>query len=588
MPKSKSKKNPYGLTETDKKILISKPKRLQYLYKIKNRENKTTTFKPNKAQIHYHKNKHTFNIILKSRRLGFTTYGCIDMLDDVIFALPHPKLSKGHIDALLIAHTKDDMYKLFDEKIAFAWEHFPPNLKKILDVDTERSNMLKFGFGKSLDAPEGSDAQDYSSISVALSGRSGGYAKIHISEFGKICAKYPEKAREILSGAIPAVPLGGEVTIESTAEGDTSYFHDMFWEAWNRDPNQKLGPTDYKAHFYNWTWDTEEIDRYKNLYTPLPIEKLPQYFRDYQKKHSLTDIQINYLHTKWLAIGKDYTLLKREYPFTPEEAFESNSQRVFNPEKLDYQLALLKKAQNSTPPLTPINKGAWTLIKEPHPTHRYVIGADPSEGVGGDHAAATILDISTPKPEVVAIFMDKYTSPDQFAYELKNQGLYYNTAFVGVERNNHGHATLLRLRDIYPEAQIYKEVRQTHSTDKDTDKYGWATNIATKSQMVYGFENLLNDDAIILNNQHLIDEVRTYPRDNISQIRKKSEQTRHWDLATSMFIACQMIPYGARHANVKTYIAQQPTKGYNSNNPQLQGVSRQASYITNPNRFNGI
>src|SRR5574343_364339 len=54
-----------------------------------------------------------------------------------------------------------------------------------------------------------------SSIRVATSMRSGTLHRLHISEFGKICAKYPDKAKEVMTGSIPSVPTNGILIIES-------------------------------------------------------------------------------------------------------------------------------------------------------------------------------------------------------------------------------------------------------------------------------------------------------------------------------------------------------------------------------------
>ncbi|EIR76717.1 terminase large subunit [Yersinia pestis PY-34] len=59
------------------------------------------------------------------------------------------------------------------------------------------------------------------SVTVSTSFRGGTLYSLHVSEFGKICAKYPDKAKEIVTGAFEAVPLGGKITLESTAEGET-------------------------------------------------------------------------------------------------------------------------------------------------------------------------------------------------------------------------------------------------------------------------------------------------------------------------------------------------------------------------------
>lgn len=54
---------------------------------------------------------------------------------------------------------------------------------------------------------------------------------LHISEYGKICNKYPDKAREIQTGALNTVAPESEVFIESTAEGNSGYFYDMSMRA---------------------------------------------------------------------------------------------------------------------------------------------------------------------------------------------------------------------------------------------------------------------------------------------------------------------------------------------------------------------
>ena len=51
--------------------------------------------------------------------------------------------------------------------------------------------------------------------------RSGTAQLLHISEFGKVCAKFPEKAREIITGAMEAIHTENSSSIlfiESTAE----------------------------------------------------------------------------------------------------------------------------------------------------------------------------------------------------------------------------------------------------------------------------------------------------------------------------------------------------------------------------------
>ena len=279
------------------KRLLDKEWRLSHLYVIRDKQGRTKKYNRNRAQKDFFSKKHTRNIILKSRQLGFTTEEAIDGQDDTLFT--------RNFNTLLIAHDLDSGKRIFGEKIEFAWKNIPEELRKLWKVDTNTAQTLKFEFGDGT----------FSMIAVDTSGRSGTYQRVHITEFATLCKKYPDKAREIIEGTIPAVPTHGRVDIESTAQGAEGKFHDMFWEAWNR--GEPTRPIEYKAHFYNWTWDDEELNQ-------LVAEEVPSEFKEYQIIHRLTDVQITYYFHKWLSLNKDWNALRREYPTTPEEAFEAS------------------------------------------------------------------------------------------------------------------------------------------------------------------------------------------------------------------------------------------------------------------------
>lgn len=541
-----------GLTEDQKKMLASKTQRMQNFYQIKDRRFQISRYRRNSAQLDYSKNRNNFDIILKSRRIGFTTEVSLSMLDDTLFGIPfkYPNgdIRRSQIDSLIIAHTKEDAAKIFDDKISVAWEHFP--LKFLYGVDTDKATMLKFGWGKD----EATQSEKFSSISVSNSGRSGGYYEVLISEFGKICAMFPEKAKEIIRGTIPAVPNGGKLVIESTAEGKTGAFHDIFWDAWNwqlSHPDGKHHNRQYKAHFYNWRWDKEEISQEKIL---IPASAMPLYFVEYQKEHNLTDQELTYLYKKWEGLAKDFEALRQEYPTTPKEAFESSTNLFFDTQSIAYQEQFKRDFKM---------QGAWKIFEERKPNHIYGIGADPSEGLGQDNAAAVIWDFSYPRPKIVATFMNDRTDPDMFAYELKAAGLNYNTALICVERNNHGHTTLLTLRKIYPENQIYCEVKLGRMEERETDKFGWPQNVSTKSKMCHDFKTALTEMAVEIPDEVLLNQFSTYEKTDVGKIKKEKDQKYHWDLPIAAMLGYQMKDYVHMTTKVVTYIAQNSPTVYN-------------------------
>jgi len=494
---------------------------MTHLYKIVNKQSNLIVFKPNKAQQHFLENKHTRNIILKSRRLGFTTFSTVDMLDNTLF--------NQNYNSLFISYDDPSAKKVFDEIAMLAWGHFP--LKNMYQVDLSNANMLKLNFGN----------DTYSAIEIKSSGRGGRYNQIHVSEFGKICAKYPHKATELLSGTLPALTPTGSLTIESTAEGEGGHFYDMFWDAYNRDSDAPLKPHEFKAHFYNWQWDVEEIATIKQ-----PDDQIPKEFLDYQKRHNekakmqphlyqpITDNELTWWFYKFVQLGRKWSLLLQEFPTTPEEAFVASGSKLFDAIKLEYQKQFEK---------TPEMIGDWAIYDEPRPNHFYVLGADPSEGVGGDHSAIAILDLTlsslAKKPRVVATYKNNLIPPDLFAYEIAKQAKVYNYALAMVERNNTGHATLTQLKQIYPVDYIYKEENETREDTMQTERLGWHTNMVTKPRMFYELSTAFNEELIEVPSKALVYEARVYDRNELSSTKHDPEATNHFDLLTALAIAFQ-------------------------------------------------
>lgn len=85
------------------------------------------------------------------------------------------------------------------------------------------------------------------------------------------------------------------------------------------------------------------------------------------------------------------------------------------------------------------------VYRVPRLDMRVVCGADPAEGnPNSDDSAATFMDVAT--GEEVAAFAGKH-EPDVFASYIALVCRWYNLAAVMCERNNHGHAVLLWLRE---------------------------------------------------------------------------------------------------------------------------------------------
>ena len=508
--------------------LASKAWRMSHLYNITDKQGNFITFRPNKAQVHFLKNKGFYNIICKSRQLGFTTLAVIDMLDNILF--------RTNFHALLISFDDDSAKDLFQKKVQFAWEHLPEAIKQKYIVDSSRSNLLRLDHGN----------KNFSDFKIDNTGRSGTYNHVHISEMAKIAAKFPEKVDDIIRGTFPSVhPPFGQITIESTSEGPQGEFYEMFMEAYQLPANHVYHPKEFKAFFYNWQWDTMAINDLSPDLTLNP--EVPKEFLDIQKKHNelalsnknpnlmeLTDQQLNYYYYLWLSLKKSWKKLFLEYPLTPEDAFKATSKNIFDLENITN---LKQKAKD----INPREHRGWLFYQEIDPSHHYVIGADPAEGTGGDSTAAVVIDFTARIPSVIATFQDRNTNPDIFAHELRVMGEMCNYALIMVERNNHGHATLSTLKGIYPIDYIYKEVKTTREDDEETFTLGWHTNLATKPRMFYDLATAVNSNLIDIPSYQILKELGEIDRAEMGKIRIKGddETSRHFDLSSSLAIAYQ-------------------------------------------------
>jgi len=260
-------------------------------------------FKPNWAQEIVLDNLWFFSIILKARQLGVTTLFCIVYLDQVLF--------KKNKTAGIIAHTDVDTKRLF-EKIKFAWENLPTMLKESIGLPISDSvGEMRF--------PNGSK------IFVARSTRGSTLQYLHISEFAKICAKYPEKAREIVTGAINSVEKGNFVTIESTAEGKQGYFADYCLEAQKAEAEgASLTEFDFKYFFFPW-WKNPS---YRLSANKVINKEYVAYFDLLHKKHG---IKLDLDQKNWYIAkkAKNNEDMYREYPSIWEEAFQSQIQGAY-------------------------------------------------------------------------------------------------------------------------------------------------------------------------------------------------------------------------------------------------------------------
>lgn len=277
-------------------------------YDIKDKSGRKVPFRMNEDQAEFMASRWFLDVVLKSRQKGFTTVIQLDMLDDCLFV---PNTSAG-----VIAHKLDDAKAFFRDKIKFAYDNLPAPFRKIRSADQDSADSLRFNNG--------------SSIRVGTSLRSGTLQILHVSEFGKLCAKYPDRAEEVKTGAFNTVHVGMRITVESTAEGRAGEFKDMCDKAQKlAQQGSELTALDFKFHFSGW-WSDKTCVLDADVVETADMAK---YFASLEAHPLLCErgVKLSREQRAWY-IKKDEQQgdkMKQEFPSTPEEAFEASVEGAY-------------------------------------------------------------------------------------------------------------------------------------------------------------------------------------------------------------------------------------------------------------------
>ena len=212
---------------------------------------------------------------------------------------------------VIIAQTNKIAEQLLENRVLFAYERMPDLVKHLVPLEKANTEELTF--------------KNNSSIRIAVSARGDAVDFLHVSEYGKLVAQYPVKAKEVREGAIQAVTPQGFCHIESTAEGPSGDFYTKCQNAMVlKTSGKKLTTLDYRFIFSGWTDDPVTIH-------PDP-ESVPMSDTDltmFAKMEEELGEPIPLERRAWYVAKRDAEFasdphgMLKEYPTTPEEAFRS-------------------------------------------------------------------------------------------------------------------------------------------------------------------------------------------------------------------------------------------------------------------------
>ena len=287
--------------------ILSQTWRLNNLYRIIDRDANSIPFRLNSVQKDVLENIHNRNLILKARQLGMSTFAVLYLLDTTLFS---ENLSSG-----IVSYSLEHAQHIFKKIIGHALDTLPSEIKGLTGIVQRSAREISFNNG--------------SSLRVDTTLRGGSYPLVLISEFGKTCARNPQKAEEVITGTLQAVPRDGKIIIESTGEGNEGFFAEMVMEA-HRRGNESISALEYHLFFYPWMDEPSYILDENVKYDV----NLTDYFNRIEKE---TNRKINQLQRNWYAVQEKILgdKLKQEFPSTISEAFLSTSDAFYFAEAIN-------------------------------------------------------------------------------------------------------------------------------------------------------------------------------------------------------------------------------------------------------------
>lgn len=448
-------------------------------------------------------------IILKARQQGISTY-CGGRVFWKSYYSPYSR-------SVILAHdsaTSDALFSMSKNLIR--------NMSGILKPEELRSNakeiILKSPAFKDKDAT--ASYRLYTAGSPEA-GRGTTPTILHASEVA-----FWQHDEKILAGLFQGISqaAGTEVILESTANGATGEFYRLWKGA-------VAGENEYLPIFLPW-FLTSEYRR--------PAPEGMELTEEEEKLQANYDLDLDQLYWRRLKIAEGGELkFKQEYPAHADEAFLVSGSNVFDVDKL-----------NQLIPEQPVKVSSWDANSKMFEEARegklqqwdypdwdkpYIIAADVSLGVGQDYSTAVVMD---QEYRVLALYRDNKIDPSTFGELLFYLSRYYNNAFLLVESNNMGIATLQKL-EAMGHSNLYRQTKIANVSNEDGTRLGFRTTQATKPVIIGNLKKLIEDEGIWIPSNVMIQELKDY----ISTSTGKTEAApgTHDDTVMALAMGCELL-----------------------------------------------
>lgn len=524
-------------TESLREEIFEKPYLLiEVAFTVVNKERRTVPFFLNEVQkdfIHQMEERGTNKpfFILKGRQQGFTTLITAIQLSFAII--------RKNFSGFTIANTKDNTKAIFNDKARSVYNRLPDILKP-----HEQFNSTDELFFDKLNS---SWRVDTATRDVA---RSRTLNFVHYSE----AAFYKCTLSELQAGVGNAIVAGAIQIYETTANGfneakdlwESGSCHNLFYGWWRSD--------EYRSAEYEYletsdTWLKERIEDLRER--GLDREQLCWYAKKYD----------GYL---------DKNLIKQEFPCTPEEAFISTGDCVFDKEKLQEQILRVdrnepyrvgyfkyrkigKEIRNAEGEIEGVEwslediefvdaRDGYITLHEPPRMKKdekdkviavapYTLGGD-TAGRGSDYFTGKV--ICTMDHRTVATLRKQRIDEDIYAEQMYCLGKHYNDALIGIETNYSRQPTRI-LSGVLRYPKLYLRERLEGIGNKVELVHGFETTSKTKPIIISELVRRIREDPSIEVDRETLKEMTAFVRKENG--KQEAIEGHHDDLVMALAIA---------------------------------------------------
>ena len=293
-----------------------------------------------------------------------------------------------------------------------------------------------------------------------------------------------------------------------------------------------------------------------------------------ERKNLLYDLGLDREQVCWYcetyAGYLDKSLIRQEYPCTPEEAFVASGTSIFDTEAITAQMARIARRPADRigyfeyrKVFTPIYSETGELVgtdcdiedivfKESadgyiaiheEPIKKcdreggitelapYVIGGD-TAGKGEDYFTAKV--ICNLDGRTVATLRKQIIDEDLYAEQVLCLGKYYNDAFIGIEINYSMHPTRV-LAKKYRYSNLYMRKRFDTNTEHVEMEYGFNTTPRTRPIIISELVEIMREDISLEVDKQTLREMTTFVKK--ANGRQEAIDGEHDDLVMALAIA---------------------------------------------------